>query len=216
MPISCEDSVYLAKLAEQAEHYEEIVENMKRVGRLVRSSPLRIKIFFLLLTRTLLVPTLLISSIEQKKKLKGNEGSSFYDQRLPGEDRLKYVSTFLMFSTNTYPFCCIREIQGLLPQDDGRIPSIPRWIHLILSFTSVTAFIHPPLTVLPSPLHLSHLLDRLPLIPHWFHLILSFTFVTAFIHLPLTLLTLPSIRHTSLTDYHWYLTKFAWSCFWFS
>ncbi|KAI9452695.1 hypothetical protein BJY52DRAFT_1124150 [Lactarius psammicola] len=31
MPESHEDSVYLAKLAEQAEHYEEMVENMKRV-----------------------------------------------------------------------------------------------------------------------------------------------------------------------------------------
>jgi len=32
MPESREDSVYLAKLAEQAERYEEMVENMKRVA----------------------------------------------------------------------------------------------------------------------------------------------------------------------------------------
>ncbi|KAJ3745962.1 14-3-3 domain-containing protein [Lentinula raphanica] len=31
MPESCEDSVYLPKLAEQAEHYEEMVENMNCV-----------------------------------------------------------------------------------------------------------------------------------------------------------------------------------------
>jgi 14-3-3 protein epsilon len=31
MPESCEDSVYLAKLAEQAKQYEEMVKNMKCV-----------------------------------------------------------------------------------------------------------------------------------------------------------------------------------------
>jgi len=32
MPESCEDSIYLAKLAKQAEQYEEMVENMKCVA----------------------------------------------------------------------------------------------------------------------------------------------------------------------------------------
>ncbi|KAI9455221.1 hypothetical protein BJY52DRAFT_1122114 [Lactarius psammicola] len=32
MPESREDSIYLTKLAEQAERYEEMVENMKRIA----------------------------------------------------------------------------------------------------------------------------------------------------------------------------------------
>jgi hypothetical protein len=36
MPDSCEDSVYLAELAKQAERYEEMVENMKRVASSVQ------------------------------------------------------------------------------------------------------------------------------------------------------------------------------------
>merc|ERR1712225_225471 len=51
-----EDSVYLAKLAEQAERYEEMVENMKSVPPRIKNSLSKSEISCPLPTRTLLVP----------------------------------------------------------------------------------------------------------------------------------------------------------------
>jgi hypothetical protein len=72
MPISREDSVYLAK---QAEHYEEIVENMKRVVSSDQELTVEDQIFFLLLTRTfkLLVPAVLRGELSRQLSRRKNQ-----------------------------------------------------------------------------------------------------------------------------------------------
>lgn len=74
-----EDSVYIAKLAEQAERYDEMVEEMKKVARMVHDQELGVE------ERNLLSVAYknvigarraswrIISSIEQKEESKGNE-----------------------------------------------------------------------------------------------------------------------------------------------
>ncbi|KAJ9506194.1 hypothetical protein QJQ45_000744 [Haematococcus lacustris] len=74
-----EDAVYLAKLAEQAERYDEMVEEMKKVAKLVHDQELSVE------ERNLLSVAYknvigarraswrIISSIEQKEESKGNE-----------------------------------------------------------------------------------------------------------------------------------------------
>ncbi|KAF5840428.1 14-3-3 protein [Dunaliella salina] len=73
------EAVYLAKLAEQAERYDEMVEEMKKVGRMVHDQELSVE------ERNLLSVAYknvigarraswrIISSIEQKEESKGNE-----------------------------------------------------------------------------------------------------------------------------------------------
>ena len=63
MPASREDSVYLAKLAEQAERYEEMVENMKAVASSGQNCLLKNVIYYLLLTRMSLVLVVLLGEL---------------------------------------------------------------------------------------------------------------------------------------------------------
>ncbi|KAJ0520677.1 putative 14-3-3 protein [Helianthus annuus] len=58
---SCEDNVYMAKLAEQAERYKEMVELMEKVVKIVDSEELTEGIMEV------------ISSMEQKEESRGNE-----------------------------------------------------------------------------------------------------------------------------------------------
>ncbi|KAG2361746.1 14-3-3 domain-containing protein [Suillus spraguei] len=81
MPDSREDSVYLAKLAEQAERYEEMVENMKRVASSDQE-----------LTNVIgarRASWRIVSSIEQKEESKGNEAQvamiKGYREKIEGE-----------------------------------------------------------------------------------------------------------------------------------
>eukprot|EP00882_Tetradesmus_deserticola_P029273 GHRQ01032761.1.p1 GENE.GHRQ01032761.1~~GHRQ01032761.1.p1 ORF type:complete len:117 (-),score=29.96 GHRQ01032761.1:86-436(-) len=79
MALDREDSVYIAKLAEQAERYDEMVEEMKKVARMVHDQELSVE------ERNLLSVAYknvigarraswrIISSIEQKEESKGNE-----------------------------------------------------------------------------------------------------------------------------------------------
>jgi 14-3-3 protein epsilon len=74
-----EESVYVAKLAEQAERYDEMVEEMKKVAKMVHEQELTVE------ERNLLSVAYknvigarraswrIISSIEQKEESKGNE-----------------------------------------------------------------------------------------------------------------------------------------------
>jgi 14-3-3 protein epsilon len=74
-----EEAVYMAKLAEQAERYEEMVEEMKKVAKMVHDQELSVE------ERNLLSVAYknvigarraswrIISSIEQKEESKGNE-----------------------------------------------------------------------------------------------------------------------------------------------
>eukprot|EP00878_Enallax_costatus_P021565 GHUV01022842.1.p3 GENE.GHUV01022842.1~~GHUV01022842.1.p3 ORF type:complete len:101 (-),score=19.98 GHUV01022842.1:775-1077(-) len=74
-----EESVYVAKLAEQAERYDEMVEEMKKVAKMVHDQELSVE------ERNLLSVAYknvigarraswrIISSIEQKEESKGNE-----------------------------------------------------------------------------------------------------------------------------------------------
>jgi 14-3-3 protein epsilon len=74
-----EEAVYMAKLAEQAERYDEMVEEMKKVAKMVHDQELSVE------ERNLLSVAYknvigarraswrIISSIEQKEESKGNE-----------------------------------------------------------------------------------------------------------------------------------------------
>ena len=78
-PVDREEAVYMAKLAEQAERYDEMVEEMKRVAKMVHDQELSVE------ERNLLSVAYknvigarraswrIISSIEQKEESKGNE-----------------------------------------------------------------------------------------------------------------------------------------------
>ena len=78
-PIDREEAVYMAKLAEQAERYDEMVEEMKKVAQMVHDQELSVE------ERNLLSVAYknvigarraswrIISSIEQKEESKGNE-----------------------------------------------------------------------------------------------------------------------------------------------
>ena len=78
-PVDREECVYMAKLAEQAERYDEMVEEMKRVAKMVHDQELSVE------ERNLLSVAYknvigarraswrIISSIEQKEESKGNE-----------------------------------------------------------------------------------------------------------------------------------------------
>lgn len=77
--VNREECVYMAKLAEQAERYDEMVEEMKKVAKLVHDQELTVE------ERNLLSVAYknvigarraswrIISSIEQKEESKGNE-----------------------------------------------------------------------------------------------------------------------------------------------
>lgn len=79
MAVDREECVYMAKLAEQAERYDEMVEEMKKVAKLVHDQELSVE------ERNLLSVAYknvigarraswrIISSIEQKEESKGNE-----------------------------------------------------------------------------------------------------------------------------------------------
>lgn len=78
-PVDREEAVYMAKLAEQAERYDEMVEEMKKVAQMVHDQELSVE------ERNLLSVAYknvigarraswrIISSIEQKEESKGNE-----------------------------------------------------------------------------------------------------------------------------------------------
>ena len=78
-PVDREECVYMAKLAEQAERYDEMVEEMKKVAQMVHDQELSVE------ERNLLSVAYknvigarraswrIISSIEQKEESKGNE-----------------------------------------------------------------------------------------------------------------------------------------------
>ncbi|KAJ3841415.1 14-3-3 protein [Lentinula raphanica] len=77
MPESREDSVYLAKLAEQAERYEEMVENMKRVASTDEELTVEERNLLSVAYKNVIgarrASWRIVSSIEQKEESKGNE-----------------------------------------------------------------------------------------------------------------------------------------------
>jgi 14-3-3 protein epsilon len=77
MPASREDSVYLAKLAEQAERYEEMVENMKDVARAGQELTVEERNLLSVAYKNVIgarrASWRILSSIEQKEQSKGNE-----------------------------------------------------------------------------------------------------------------------------------------------
>ncbi|KAH9963610.1 14-3-3 domain-containing protein [Russula dissimulans] len=77
MPETREDSVYLAKLAEQAERYEEMVENMKRVASSDQELTVEERnlpsVAYKNVIGTRRASWQIVSSIEQKEESKGNE-----------------------------------------------------------------------------------------------------------------------------------------------
>ena len=74
---SREDSVYLAKLAEQAERYEEMVENMKRVASSNQELTVEERNLLSVAYKNVIgarrASWRIVSSIEQKEESKGNE-----------------------------------------------------------------------------------------------------------------------------------------------
>lgn len=74
MPASREDSVYLAKLAEQAERYEEMVENMKAVASSGQELSVEERNLLSVAYKNVIgarrASWRIVSSIEQKKKPK--------------------------------------------------------------------------------------------------------------------------------------------------
>ncbi|GAW00801.1 14-3-3 protein [Lentinula edodes] len=77
MPETREDSVYLAKLAEQAERYEEMVENMKRVASSDQELTVEERNLLSVAYKNVIgarrASWRIVSSIEQKEESKGNE-----------------------------------------------------------------------------------------------------------------------------------------------
>ena len=77
MPASREDSVYLAKLAEQAERYEEMVENMKAVASSGQELSVEERNLLSVAYKNVIgarrASWRIVSSIEQKEEAKGNE-----------------------------------------------------------------------------------------------------------------------------------------------
>uniref|UniRef100_A0A060TCT0 ARAD1D02046p n=1 Tax=Blastobotrys adeninivorans TaxID=409370 RepID=A0A060TCT0_BLAAD len=77
MSTSREDSVYLAKLAEQAERYEEMVENMKAVTALGKELTVEERNLLSVAYKNVIgarrASWRIVSSIEQKEENKGNE-----------------------------------------------------------------------------------------------------------------------------------------------
>jgi len=77
MSQSREDSVYLAKLAEQAERYEEMVENMKRVASSDQELTVEERNLLSVAYKNVIgarrASWRIVSSIEQKEESKGNE-----------------------------------------------------------------------------------------------------------------------------------------------
>ena len=98
-PSACEENVYMAKLAEQAQRYEEMVEFMEKVSVAVESKELTI------VERNLLSVAYknvigarraswrIISSIEQKEESRGNEDhvSMIRDYRSKIESELSNI-----------------------------------------------------------------------------------------------------------------------------
>lgn len=77
MPASREDSVYLAKLAEQAERYEEMVENIKAVASSGKELSVEERNLLSVAYKNVIgarrASWRIVSSIEQKEEHKGNE-----------------------------------------------------------------------------------------------------------------------------------------------
>jgi 14-3-3 protein epsilon len=77
MSLSREDSVYLAKLAEQAERYEEMVENMKAVASSGQELSVEERNLLSVAYKNVIgarrASWRIVSSIEQKEEAKGNE-----------------------------------------------------------------------------------------------------------------------------------------------
>lgn len=77
MPASREDSVYLAKLAEQAERYEEMVDNMKAVASSGQELSVEERNLLSVAYKNVIgarrASWRIVSSIEQKEEAKGNE-----------------------------------------------------------------------------------------------------------------------------------------------
>lgn len=77
MSLSREDSVYLAKLAEQAERYEEMVENMKAVASSGQELSIEERNLLSVAYKNVIgarrASWRIVSSIEQKEEQKGNE-----------------------------------------------------------------------------------------------------------------------------------------------
>ncbi|KAI6152397.1 14-3-3 protein [Pisolithus tinctorius] len=93
MPESREDSVYLAKLAEQAERYEEMVENMKRVASSDQELTVEERNLLSVAYKNVIgarrASWRIVSSIEQKEEAKGNETQvamiKTYREKIEGE-----------------------------------------------------------------------------------------------------------------------------------
>ncbi|KAJ3527732.1 hypothetical protein NMY22_g9673 [Coprinellus aureogranulatus] len=90
---SREDSVYLAKLAEQAERYEEMVENMKRVASSDQELTVEERNLLSVAYKNVIgarrASWRIVSSIEQKEESKGNEAQvqmiKGYREKIEGE-----------------------------------------------------------------------------------------------------------------------------------
>jgi len=76
-PLSREEHVYLAKLSEQAERYEEMVENMKEVARLNSELSVEERNLLSVAYKNVIgsrrASWRIVSSIEQKEETKGND-----------------------------------------------------------------------------------------------------------------------------------------------
>ena len=105
-----EDSVYLAKLAEQAERYEEMVENMKRVASSNQELTVEERNLLSVAYKNVIgarrASWRIVSSIEQKEESKGNESQvnmiKVYREKIESElaqiceDILKVLDTHLI------------------------------------------------------------------------------------------------------------------------
>lgn len=110
MTQSREDSVYLAKLAEQAERYEEMVENMKRVASSNQELTVEERNLLSVAYKNVIgarrASWRIVSSIEQKEESKGNESQvgtiKVYREKIESElaqiceDILKVLDTHLI------------------------------------------------------------------------------------------------------------------------
>jgi 14-3-3 protein epsilon len=132
---SREEMVYMAKLAEQAERYEEMVEFMEKVvaaagtGELTVEERNLLSVAYKNVVGARRASWRIVSSIEQKEEGRGAAGhaTAARGYRARGDGELSNICRDPA-PPRRAPRPCRRRRrrQGLLPQDEGRLPPVPR------------------------------------------------------------------------------------------
>jgi len=134
MTSSRENSVYLAKLAEQAERYEEMVENMKTVASTDQELSVEERNLLSVAYKNVIgarrASWRIVSSIEQKEESKGNEAqvSLIKEYRTKIEQELAKICDDILsvLDGSLIPAAGSGESKVFLLQNERRLSSLSR------------------------------------------------------------------------------------------